>query len=115
VRSEPAIYLQECGVIFAANFIRWASHWLTEQAQPAENAVNVGKLGVKRQVQVAAHVSAQVIRSSEGRLLKFSEHSAFAGKVLCPPSGSYPPPDRPKSCSLMPFFIESHLIAQPLR
>jgi hypothetical protein len=115
VRSEPAIYLQECCVIFAANFIRWASHWLTEQAQPAENALNVGKLGVKRQVQVAAHVSAQVIRSSEGRLLKFSEHSAFAGKVLCLPSGSYPPPDRPKSCSLMPFFIESHLIAQPLR
>jgi len=115
VRSEPAIYLQECYVIFAANFIRWASHWLASQAQSAENALNVGKLGVKHQVQVAAHVSAQVIRGSEGRLLKFSEHSAFAGKVLRLPGGDYPPQDRPKIWFLMPFLIKSHLIAQPLR
>jgi len=115
VRSEPAIYLQECCVIFAANFIRWASLWLADQAQPAENTLNVRKLGVKRQVQVAAHVSAQVIRNSEGRLLKFSEHSAFAGKVLRLPGSGFPPPDRPKFWFLMPFFVKSHLIAQPLR
>ena len=115
VRSEPAIYLQECFVIFAANFIRWASHWLTCQAQPAEDALNVRKLGVKRQVQVAAHVSAQVIRNSEGRLLKFSEHSAFAGQVLRLPGDGHPPPDKLIFRNLMPFFIESHLIAQPLR
>jgi hypothetical protein len=82
VRSEPAIYLQECFVIFVANFIRWAVHWLADQAQPVQNALNVSKLGIKRQVQVAAHVSAQVIRNSEGKLLKFSEHSIFAGQVL---------------------------------
>ncbi|OUC06765.1 hypothetical protein RY27_19020 [Litorilinea aerophila] len=115
VRSGPAIYLQECFVVFAANFIRWASHWLASQALPGDNALNVGQLGIKRQVQVAAHASAQVIRNSEGRLLKFSEHSAFAGKVLRLPGRSHPPPERPKFASLMPFFIESHLIAQPLR
>lgn len=82
VRSEPAIYLQECFVVFAANFIRWAVHWLADQVQPAENTLNVSKLGIKRQVQVAAHVSAQVIRNSEGTLLKFSEYSVFAGQVL---------------------------------
>lgn len=87
VRSEPAIYLQECCVLFAANFIRWASHWLAEQAQPGKHALDVRKLGIKRQVQVAAHVSAQVIRNSEGRLLRFSSHSAFAGKVLQLPAG----------------------------
>ena len=87
VRSEPAIYLQECCVLFAANFIRWASCWLTEQAQPGKHALDVRKLGIKRQVQVAAHVSAQVIRNSEGRLLRFSSHSAFAGKVLQLPGG----------------------------
>ena len=87
VRSEPAIYLQEACVIFAANFIRWASHWLTEQAQPVKHALDVRKLGIKRQVQVAAHVSAQVIRNSEGRLLRFSSHTAFAGKVLQLPGG----------------------------
>src|SRR5712691_3342079 len=82
VRSEPAISLQEAFVLFAANFIRWASHWLQAQGQPAENALNVGKLGVKRQVHVAAHVSAQVIQDSAGKLLKFSEQSAFAGQLL---------------------------------
>jgi hypothetical protein len=82
VRSEPAIYLQECFVLFAANFIRWASHWLAEQSQPVKNGLDVRKLGVKRQVQVAAHVSAKVIRNSEGKLLKFSKQSAFAGQVL---------------------------------
>jgi len=87
VRSEPAIYLQECCVLFAANFIRWASHWLAEQAQPVKHALDVRKLGIKRQVQVAAHVSAQVIRNSAGRLLRFSSHSAFAGKVLQLPGG----------------------------
>jgi len=115
VRSEPAIYLQECCVIFAANFIRWASHWLASQAHPTENSLEVHKLGLKRQVQVAAHVSAQVIRNSEGRLLMFSEHSAFAGKVLHLPGGDNPPPDRPKFWFLMSFFVKSHLIAQPLR
>lgn len=102
-------------MIFAANFIRWASHWLASQTQPTENALNVPKLGIKRQVQVAAHVSAQVLRSSEGRFLMFSEHSAFAGKVLYLPNGGDPPHDRPKFWFLMPFLIKSHLIAQPLR
>ena len=48
VRSEPAIYLQEAFVLFSANFIRWAAHWLQAQAHPGENALNMGKLGVKR-------------------------------------------------------------------
>ena len=56
--------------------------FLQAQAQPTENALNVRKLGVKRQVHVAAHVSAQVIGDSAGKLLKFSEQSAFAGQVL---------------------------------
>jgi hypothetical protein len=115
VRSEPAIFLQEYFVIFAAHFIRWASHWLADQVLLAENALRVPKLGVKRQVQVGVHVSAQVIRNSEGRLLKFSQHSAFAGKVLRLSGSGHPPPDRPKFGFWMLFFIESHLIARPLR
>lgn len=115
VRSEPAIYLQECFVIFAANFIRWASHWLASQAQPDANSLEVGRLGIKRQVQVAAHTPAQVIRNSEGRLLRFSDHSVFAGKVLRLPAGDDPPRDRPKFWFLMPFFVKLHRIAQTLR
>lgn len=91
VRSEPAIYLQECFVVFAANFIRWATPWLAKQTELAENALKVDRLGVKRQVQVAAHVSAQVIRNSEGWLLRFSDQSAFAGRVLSLRDGSHCP------------------------
>ena len=96
VRSEPAIFLQERMALFAANFIRWAAHWLVEQLQPQENALDIRKMGIKRQVQVGAHVSAQVIRNSEGMLLKFSEHSAFAGKVLNLPNGGHPPHSKQK-------------------
>src|SRR6266700_2530021 len=95
VRCEPAIYLQEAFVLFAANFIRWATHWLEAQAHPGENALNVRKLGVKRQVHVAAHVSAQVIRDSGAKLLKFSEQSAFAGQVLSV-AGDHPSPQQAK-------------------
>jgi len=82
VRSEPAIYLQECFVLFAANFIRWSTPWLAEHSLPAKNSLAVAKLGVKRQVHVAAHVSAQVVQDSESRMLRFSKHSTFAGQVL---------------------------------
>ena len=115
VRSEPAIYLQEAFVIFAANFIRWASHWLASSAPAIEKGLDVSALGVKRQVHVAAHVSADVIRDSDGWLLRFSEYSAFAGKVLKLPGGGYSPPPAPKFVIFVPFLIESHPIAQPLR
>lgn len=91
VRSEPAIYLQECFVLFAANFIRWATHWMTAQTQTEENALDVRRLAIKRQVKVAAHVSASVVRDSEGMLLMFSPHSAFSGKVLRLSTGAKPP------------------------
>jgi hypothetical protein len=81
VRSEPAIYLQECFVLFAAKFIRWASHCLVEKSQPGKKALNIHKLVIKRQVQVGTHLAAQVIWNSEGKLLRFRKQSAFAGLV----------------------------------
>ena len=80
VRSEPAIYLQENFVLFAANFIRWASTWLAQAS--GQGFLNVEHLSTKEMVQVAAHASAEVVRYSEGKLLRFSEQSAFAGKAL---------------------------------
>jgi len=82
VRSEPAIYLQEAMTIFAANFIRWASTWIEQHAVQNEHTLPLEKMGIKKQVQVAAHTSATVIQNSEGMLLKFSPVSAFAGKQL---------------------------------
>ena len=82
VRSEPAIYLQEAMTIFAANFIRWAMVWIDQHVVQDENTLPLAKLGIKKQVQVAAHTSAKVIQNSDGMLLKFSPVSAFAGKQL---------------------------------
>lgn len=94
VRTEPAIYLQEAFVIFAANFIRWAAHWLAAHTPADEHAFDLRSCGVKRQVQVAAHVSAQVTYDSEGKLLTFSEQSALAGQFLrLPVNHLLPAPD----------------------
>jgi hypothetical protein len=82
VRSEPAIYLQEAMTIFAANFDRLATVWIEQNSEPNENQLQIGKMGIKRQVQVAAHTSAKVIQNSEGTVLRFSSASAFAGKQL---------------------------------
>lgn len=83
VRSAPAIYLQEAMVLFAANFIRWATHSLITQPTPLpETALSATTFGSKQLVQVAAHTSAEVIQDSVGYLLKFTEHSRFAGKLL---------------------------------
>jgi hypothetical protein len=46
---------------------------------------------------------------------RFSGYSALAGKVLKLPGGRYSPPPAPKFVIFVPFLIESHLIAQPLR
>lgn len=115
VRSEPAIYLQEQFVIFAANLIRWATHWLSKQALPLENGLDVTTVNLKRQVQVGAHVSAEVIQDSDSWLLKFGECSAFAGKALKLPGDRQSLQQQiKKNALLMPFSTKSHLIAQPL-
>jgi len=115
VRAEPAIYLQERMVIFAANFIRWATPWLSDETEPAADNLDVSKMGVKQQVKVGAHVSAQVVQDSRGRLLKFSEQSVFAGKSLRLHRRDDAHLREKESCQLLPFSSESHLIAQPLR
>ncbi len=107
VRSEPAIYLQEALTIFAANFIRWATAWIEQHAEQNENTLFVGKLGIKKQVQVAANTSAKVIQNSEGMLLRFNSASAFAGKQL------FFRAQRPNY--FLPLFTILTLIAQKLR
>lgn len=87
VRTQTAIALQENFVMFAANFIRWANLWLGTSACP--HRLRVERLGMKELVQVAAHTSAEVVWNSEGKLLKFSEQSVFAGKILALPRFSF--------------------------
>jgi len=119
VRSEPAIYLQEWMVIFCGNFIRWAMVWLDEQSQALDEGLDVKGMGFKRQVKVGAHTSAWVEQSPEGVLLRFSEQSVFAGKVLRVPIRGPTRSERerksPWKFSLFRLFsMIPPLIAQPL-
>lgn len=111
VRSEPAIYLQEVMTIFAANFIRWAAVWIEQHTEQDENTLPIRKLGIKKQVQVAAHTSAKVIQNSDGMLLRFSPVSAFAGKQLFFPASTRILHQHHFSS----FFTFLALIAQKLR
>jgi len=83
VRSAAALFLQEHFAAFAANFVRWAAHWLTHQcAQEPEGWQEDTLPGVKTQVQVMAHTSAYVEWYEQGCLLRFTDHSVFAGRSL---------------------------------
>jgi hypothetical protein len=83
VRSEPALFLQEHFAAFAANFVRWAAHWLTTQCpQESEGWEEETLPSVKTQVQVMAHTSAYVQWHEQGCLLRFTDHSVFAGRSL---------------------------------
>jgi hypothetical protein len=83
VRSAPAIFLQEQLAVFAANFVRWAARWLTEQCpQMPSGWQHTTPLNVKQQVKVTAHTSAWVDWQDQGCLLMFTDHSLFAGRSL---------------------------------
>jgi hypothetical protein len=111
VRSEPAIFLQEALTIFAANFIRWATIWIEQNAVNDEQTLPIATLGIKRQVQVAANTSAKVIQNSDGMLVRFSPASVFAGKQLIFRRYEKPGPTN-HFFALFTFF---NLIAQKLR
>ena len=78
VRSPHALLLQEHMACFAANFVRFAAHWLTLDAQSATIPTD----SVKQMVQVSAHTSAWVLRQGDVWLLRFTEQSCYAGRSL---------------------------------
>jgi hypothetical protein len=83
VRSAPGLYLQEQFAVFAANFVRWAAHWLATQCpQLPLGWQDTTQPKVKEQVKVGAHTSAWVNWQEQGCLLRFTDHSVFAGRSL---------------------------------
>jgi len=83
VRSAPGLYLQEQFAAFAANFVRWAAHWLATQCpQLPTGWQDTAQPKVKEQVKVGAHTSAWVNWQEQGCLLRFTDHSVFAGRSL---------------------------------
>lgn len=81
VRQRPALRLQEHLALFAANFVRLASVWLTEQCPqvPQGWQVSAGPQ-VKQQVKVAAHSPARVEWLGSDILLRFEDRSIYAGR-----------------------------------
>lgn len=77
VRSPNALLLQEYLASFAANFVRLAALWLTQQQQLHEPAL--GSASVKQMVRVCAHTSAWVQNLGDVWLLTFTDQSLFAG------------------------------------
>jgi hypothetical protein len=117
VRSAPALWLQEQFAAFAANFVRWAAHWLSTQCyqEPSHWLAPVAA-SVKTLVQVAAHTPADVAWLPDGCLLRFTDESLYAGRTIqtggCAFQLSLP---LFQSCSFEPFSTNEALIAQPLR
>lgn len=79
VRAAPALRLQEQFACFAANFVRFAAHWLA--AQDKADLV-LPTHSVKQLVQVSSHTSAWVLRQGDVWLLTFTEQSVYAGHTL---------------------------------
>jgi hypothetical protein len=96
VRSPHALLLQEHLATFAANFVRFAAHWLTSQEQPP----TLSTTSVKQMVQVGAHTSAWVLRQGDVWLLRFTEQSFYAGLTLRFGDGFIQLP--------LPLFIDFH-------
>lgn len=83
VRSRSGILLQEQFVAFAANFVRWATLWLQEDcANASEGWLDPAHPHVKEQVKVGARSLAWVSWNEKGCMLRFEDHSLFAGRSL---------------------------------
>jgi hypothetical protein len=83
VRSRSGILLQEQFVAFAANFVRWASLWLKEDcANAPEGWLDPVHPHIKEQVKVGAQSLAWVSWYEQGCMLRFEDHSVFAGRSL---------------------------------
>jgi hypothetical protein len=83
VRSRSGILLQEQFVAFAANFVRWATLWLTQDcANVSEGWLDPAHPHIKEQVKVGARSLAWVSWNEQGCMLRFEDHSIFAGRSL---------------------------------
>ena len=83
VRSPSGICLQEQFVAFAANFVRWATIWMTQDCPNLPDGwFDPDQFHIKEQVKVGAKALAWVSWYEQGCLLRFEEYSVFAGKSL---------------------------------
>jgi hypothetical protein len=82
LRSPGGIALQEQFALFAANFVRWAAHWLRQRVSRPTARFEVALGRVKTMVRVAANTSAWVIGKQDCLLLRFDQTGAYPGVEL---------------------------------
>ncbi len=82
MRSSGGIALQEQFSLFAANFVRWAAHWLHQCVARSTSRFDDALSRVKAMVRVAANTSAWLVGEDQGLLLKFDETGAYPGVEL---------------------------------
>lgn len=83
VRAAPALLLQEHFTLFAANFVRFASVWLAEYCPHLPDGwQDSTQPQIKQQVKVAAQTSAYITWYGQDCLVRFTDHSVFAGRSL---------------------------------
>ena len=81
VRSRPAMRLQEHFASFAANFVRFAAVWLSNQCtQVPDNWKENTHPAVKEQVKVGAHSPAHIEWFGSDCLLRFAQRSVYLGR-----------------------------------
>lgn len=93
MRSQGGIALQEQFVLFAANFVRFATVWLRERVSRSSPKFDEALTRVKALVRVGANTSAWVVGQHADLLVKFDSTGAYPGVELrlagswrtCPP------------------------------
>ena len=96
MRSRGGIALQEQFVLFAANFVRFATVWLRERVSRSSSKFDDALTRVKALVRVAANTSAWVVGQPADLLVKFDSTGAYPGVELrLAGSWRFRPPIRP--------------------
>ena len=82
MRSQGGIALQEQFVLFAANFVRFATVWLRERMSRSSPKFDEALTRVKVLVRVGANTSAWVVGQHADLLVKFDNTGAYPGVEL---------------------------------
>jgi hypothetical protein len=82
MRSQGGIALQEQFVLFAANFVRFATVWLRERVSRSRPKFDEALTRVKALVRVGANTSAWVVGQNADLLVKFDSTGAYPGVEL---------------------------------
>jgi hypothetical protein len=95
VRSTPGLAIQEEFAVLAANLVRWAAVWLSENTFQPQAPFDRHCPSVKQMVRVGANTTALVFPQPEGNLLlRFDELSPYAGLELrIGPGAAFQAPD----------------------